>query len=576
MTIKTTKQQQQKQQQKIESSKKKKIQQEEIIQQEEEVEDEVEEEEVEDENDEEVEEDEEEEEQEEVENEEDEEDEEVEEEEIEEIEEVEEKPKSFGDLKLQPWLVNSCKILGFKQPSNIQYNTIPKVLEGRDILASAKTGSGKTAAFAIPILSLLSEDPYGVFAVVLTPTRELAVQIGEQFKAIGSAMNVNCAVVIGGIDSVAQSLVLDKRPHIIVATPGRLASHLSNGLKIALKFCKFLVLDEADRILCEDFELEIEKIVEHLPPIENRQTLLYSATMTNNLKKLQLVPMKDPFVFEDNSKYDTVDTLKQHYIYMPALAKDCHLVYLLKSFPQSSCIIFVNNCRTVEAVKGMLNKLDIKTVSLHSFLDQKGRLRALKQFKSGFVKVLIATDVASRGLDIPDVQIVINYKLSNSSKDYIHRVGRTARFGRTGKAISFVTPHDVDLVKNVETAIGKQLELYPTEDDEVYRHLNEASTARKMVEIYLDEVEFGVKEKERREERNEEQKQIMSDRAKNINNQKNQKRSNDQMKSTDNQKVKNNNNTNNNNNTKQPTTTTTLKNVKEGGFSLFKRKKTKE
>eukprot|EP01133_Synstelium_polycarpum_P015447 gene15447-18325_t len=280
--------------------------------------------------------------------------------------------KKFEDLGVAQWLQSSCKQLGFKAPSNIQYNTIPKILEGRDILASAKTGSGKTAAFALPILSLLSEDPYGVFAIVLTPTRELAVQIGEQFSA------------------------LEKRPHIIVATPGRLAAHLSNGLKVALQFCRFLVLDEADRMLSEDFELEIQKIVEHLPAPEKRQTLLYSATMTNNIKKLGLVPLRNPYIFEDNQKYDTVDTLKQEYIYMPAQSKDCHLVYLLKKHEKASVIVFINNCRSVEAVKGMLCKLEIPSVSLHSFLGQKERLLALKQFKSGKIRVLIATDVASR------------------------------------------------------------------------------------------------------------------------------------------------------------------------------------
>ncbi|GAM22654.1 hypothetical protein SAMD00019534_058290, partial [Acytostelium subglobosum LB1] len=415
--------------------------------------------------------------------------------------------RRFEDLHLAPWLLSSCKQLGFKAPSNIQYNTIPKILEGRDILASAKTGQGKTAAFALPILSKLSEDPYGVFAIVLTPTRELAVQIGEQFNALGSAININCCVVIGGIDNVSQSLILEKRPHIIVATPGRLAAHLTNGLKISLQFCRFLVLDEADRMLGADFELEVQKIAEHLP--KDIQVMLYSATMTNNEKKLGIIELKNPFTYEDNSKYDTVDTLKQEYIFMPAQAKDCYLVYLLKKHERSSVIVFVNNCRTVESVKGMLNKLDIKTVSLHSFLSQKDRLNALKQFKSGKIRVLVATDVASRGLDIPDVQIVVNYKLSNSSKDYIHRVGRTARFGRSGRAISFVTPHDVELVQNVEKAIGKQMELYQTNDDEVFRHLNEASTARKMVEIFLDEIEFGVKEKERRDERNEIQKELL-------------------------------------------------------------------
>ncbi|EGC33549.1 hypothetical protein DICPUDRAFT_154383 [Dictyostelium purpureum] len=496
--------------------------------------------------------------------------------------------KFFESLGLAPWLIRSCKQLNFKNPSNIQYNTIPEIINGRDIIASAKTGSGKTASFAIPILNLLSEDPYGVFAVVLTPTRELAVQIAEQFSAIGAPMNVQVSTVIGGIDTVKQALILDKRPHIIVATPGRLASHLTNGLKIALKFCKFLVLDEADRLLGEDFELEIASILEYLPPPTQRQTLLFSATMTNNLKKLESISLNSPFIFEDNSKYDTVDTLKQEYIYMPAQAKDCYLVYLLKKHIGQSVIVFINNCYSVEAVKGMLNKLDIPAVSLHSFLDQKARLSALKVFKSGKVKVLIATDVASRGLDIPDVEMVINYKLSNSSKDYIHRVGRTARFGKSGRAISFITPHDVQLIKNIELVIKKELELYKTDDDEVFRHLKESSTARKIVEVHLDEIEFGVKQKERRAERNELQKQIKDDQELNNNNKNNDKKENENSSIKNNKKntkekviekekkpesskvneknnikkrkeVENTNNSNNNN--------------EDDGISLFKKKK---
>ncbi|EFA79607.1 hypothetical protein PPL_07466 [Heterostelium album PN500] len=211
--------------------------------------------------------------------------------------------RRFDDLGLAPWLLDSCKELGFEAPTSVQYNTIPAILSGDDVLASAKTGQGKTAAFALPILSALSENRYGVFAVVLTPTRELAVQIAEQIRTLGNAINVDCRVVIAGvaIEDALQSLTVDnddKRPHIIVATPGRLSDNLNDTMKQALQHCRFLVLDEADHLLAYGFEFEVKRIIEHLPP--KIQTLLFSSTLTTMNKKLELFQLKNPYIFEDN------------------------------------------------------------------------------------------------------------------------------------------------------------------------------------------------------------------------------------------------------------------------------------
>uniref|UniRef100_A0A4X1V7A1 RNA helicase n=2 Tax=Sus scrofa TaxID=9823 RepID=A0A4X1V7A1_PIG len=359
----------------------------------------------------------------------------------------EEETKTFKDLGVTDVLCEACDQLGWTKPTKIQIEAIPLALQGRDIIGLAETGSGKTGAFALPILNALLETPQRLFALVLTPTRELAFQISEQFEALGSSIGVQCAVIVGGIDSMSQSLALAKKPHIVIATPGRLIDHLENTKGFNLRALKYLVMDEADRILNMDFETEVDKILKVIP--RDRKTFLFSATMTKKVQKLQRAALKNPVKCAVSSKYQTVEKLQQYYLFIPSKFKS-------------------------------------------------KRLGSLNKFKAKARSILLATDVASRGLDIPHVDVVVNFDIPTHSKDYIHRVGRTARAGRSGKAITFVTQYDVELFQRIEHLIGKKLPVFPTQDDEVMMLTERVTEAQRFARMELRE--HGEKKKRSRED----------------------------------------------------------------------------
>ncbi|KAK0210634.1 P-loop containing nucleoside triphosphate hydrolase protein [Desarmillaria ectypa] len=372
---------------------------------------------------------------------------------------------SFKSLGLIDPLLQAVEQMKFTTPTAIQVQALPPALEGRDIIGVAATGSGKTAAFALPILQKLWDDPKGLFACVIAPTRELAFQISEQFEALGSAMGARCAVLIGGVDTISQSVALAKRPHIIVVTPGRLSYHLENTKGFNLRSLKYLVLDEADRLLDMDFGPVIDKILRVIP--KERTTYLFSATMTTKVEKLQRASLQNPVRVEASSKYQTVSTLLQYYCLMPLKDKDTYLISLANSQSQNSMIVFTRTVHDAARVSIILRTLGFPAVPLHGKLTQSQRLGALGKFKSGGRSILVATDVASRGLDIPSVDIVINFDIPTHSKDYIHRVGRTARAGRAGKAITLVTQYDVELLQRIEQVIGTKMDLWPTDAEEI-------------------------------------------------------------------------------------------------------------
>ncbi|KAK0197228.1 P-loop containing nucleoside triphosphate hydrolase protein [Armillaria mellea] len=380
-------------------------------------------------------------------------------------EEAETSNASFKSLGLIDPLLQAVEQMKFTMPTAIQVQALPPALEGRDIIGVAATGSGKTAAFALPILQKLWDDPKGLFACVIAPTRELAFQISEQFEALGSAMGARCAVLIGGVDTISQSVALAKRPHIIVATPGRLSYHLENTKGFNLRSLKYLVLDEADRLLDMDFGPAIDKILRVIP--KERTTYLFSATMTTKVEKLQRASLQNPVRVEASSKYQTVSTLLQYYCLMPLKDKDTYLISLANSQSQNSMIVFTRTVHDAARVSIILRTLGFPAVPLHGKLTQSQRLGALGKFKSGGRSILVATDVASRGLDIPSVDIVINFDIPTHSKDYIHRVGRTARAGRAGKAITLVTQYDVELLQRIEQVIGTKMDLWPTDAEEI-------------------------------------------------------------------------------------------------------------
>ncbi|ODV94751.1 hypothetical protein PACTADRAFT_85966 [Pachysolen tannophilus NRRL Y-2460] len=414
--------------------------------------------------------------------------------------------ESFKELKLVPELLESCEQMNFTKPTPIQAEAIPHALEGHDIIGLAQTGSGKTAAFAIPILQALwyAQTPY--FACVLAPTRELAYQIRETFDALGSNMGLRCVTIVGGMDMMDQARDLMRKPHVIVATPGRLMDHLEHTKGFSLRALKYLVMDEADRLLDMDFGPALDKILKIIP--KERITYLFSATMTSKIEKLQRASLHNPVRVAVSDKYSTVDTLIQSLMVVPDGYKNTFLIYLLNEYVGKSMIIFTRTCAHTQRTALLARILGFSAIPLHGQLSQSQRLGALNKFKSGERQILVATDVAARGLDIPDVDIVINYDIPTDSKAYIHRVGRTARAGKSGKSISLVTQYDLELILRIENVIGTKLPKdVPDKDiilslhDSVDKAFSEA--VRQTKEFHDNRKENGRDRRHRNTDRNE-------------------------------------------------------------------------
>ncbi|KAG0497581.1 hypothetical protein HPP92_002272 [Vanilla planifolia] len=406
--------------------------------------------------------------------------------------------RTFKSLGVCDQLLEACENMGWKTPSKIQAEAIPHALEGRDVIGLAQTGSGKTGAFALPIIQALLDNPQPFFACILSPTRfvdyitsctvflkELAIQISQQFEALGSAIGLKCSVLVGGIDMMAQAVSLAKRPHIVVGTPGRLLDHLSNTKGFSLRMLKYLVLDEADRLLNMDFEKAIDDILKAIP--RDRRTYLFSATMTKKVGKLQRACLKNPVKIEASSKYSTVDTLKQQFRLVPAKYKDCYLVYILTAMSGSTSMVFTRTCDSTRLLALLLRNLGLKAIPISGQMSQTKRLGALNKFKAGSCNILLCTDVASRGLDIPSVDLVINYDIPSNSKDYIHRVGRTARAGRSGLAIALVNQYEVEWYLQIEQLIGKKLPEFQSEEAEVLLLLERVSDAKRIAQMKMKE-----------------------------------------------------------------------------------------
>ncbi|XP_078279996.1 putative ATP-dependent RNA helicase DDX49 isoform X2 [Rhinoraja longicauda] len=372
--------------------------------------------------------------------------------------------------------------------------------QSQDCLGCAKTGSGKTAAFVLPILQKLSEDPYGIFCLVLAPTRELAYQIAEQFRVLGKPLSLKDCVVVGGMDMVKQAVELARKPHVVIATPGRLADHLRSSATFSLKKIKFLVLDEADRLLeqgCTDFTQDLEVILRAVPA--QRQTLLFSATLTDTLQQLKAIAMNSPFFWEatNESQVRTVAELEQRYLLMPERVKEAYLVNIVQKFHDEhedwSMIIFTSTCKMCQILTMMLRKFNFQCGALHSMMKQRDRFSTLSKFKSSIFKILVATDVASRGLDIPTVHVVINHNTPGLPKIYIHRVGRTARAGRNGISITLVTQYDIHLVHAIEEEIKTKLQEFSVVEDEVLKILTHVNVTRRQCESELESTDFDEK-----------------------------------------------------------------------------------
>lgn len=384
---------------------------------------------------------------------------------------------TFSALKVRPWLVQSLANMAIKRPTGIQKGCIPEILKGRDCIGGSRTGSGKTVAFAVPILQKWSEDPSAIFGVVLTPTRELALQIYEQFRAIAAPQSLKVILITGGSDMRPQAIALGQRPHIIIATPGRLADHIRTSGEdtiCGLRRVRYIVLDEADRLLHASgpgsMLPDVEECLSVLPPPTERQTLLFTATMTPEVRALQHMPQKPGkqpvFVCEVDTQMLAIPaTLSQKHIQIPVTHKEhyLHVFLLTEANAGKTVIIFCNRTSTADFLHHMLRLLEHRVTSLHSKLPQRQRIDNLARFRASAARILIATDVAARGLDIPEVSLVVNYDIPRDPDDYIHRVGRTARAGRKGEAVTLVGQRDVELVLAIEKRVGREMEAWSEE-----------------------------------------------------------------------------------------------------------------
>jgi superfamily II DNA/RNA helicase len=353
---------------------------------------------------------------------------------------------SFSEYLLSDNLNKSLRDLRFNKPTEIQSKTIPLGIEGSDILASAETGSGKTASYLIPLINKISKEGK-VSGLILTPTRELAQQVSEVCNSLlGYKSNINLALIVGGASMQNQLVQLKKRPKIIIGTPGRI-NDLLEKKSLILKYFNYFVLDEADRMLDMGFQDQVEKIIQYLPI--KRQSLLFSATLPKEIIKLSSKYLKNPVRVNVKENKVIKTQIKQKVLNTKTEMKYDQLVDEI-SLRKGSILIFVRTKYSTEKLKKRLKKDTVKSLALHGDLRQNKRSRILKDFRDDKFRILIATDIASRGLDVPHIEHVINYDLPQVPEDFIHRIGRTARAGSVGEAVSFVTPNDKRMWKSIE------------------------------------------------------------------------------------------------------------------------------
>lgn len=355
-------------------------------------------------------------------------------------------------------LLKAVEKKGYTQPSPIQEKAIPHILQKKDVLASAQTGTGKTAGFVLPILQNLSEREIQgkrpIRALVLTPTRELAAQILEETRAYSEFCNLYSAVIFGGVNQNPQVNKLRRGVDILVATPGRLLDLESQG-ELSLAKVEVLVLDEADRMLDMGFARDINRIMALLP--KRRQNLLFSATFSKEIKRLASTILYNPIMVEATPENSTADTVAQRVIKVDKGSKANLLVKLISEGNWSQVLVFTRTKHGANRLSQKLDRKKISSAAIHGNKSQGARTKALAGFKEGSVRVLVATDIAARGLDIPLLPHVINYELPNIPEDYVHRIGRTGRAGASGEALSLVSVDEYDYLKGIEKLLGRKL-----------------------------------------------------------------------------------------------------------------------
>ncbi|MBS1549146.1 MAG: DEAD/DEAH box helicase [Bacteroidetes bacterium] len=364
---------------------------------------------------------------------------------------------SFKTLALIEPIAKAIEEQGYQSPTPIQEKAIPEILKGRDFLGCAQTGTGKTAAFSIPILQNLSEKKERnrhIKALILTPTRELAIQIEENIQAYGKYLSLRHLVVFGGVKQGNQERALRQGVDILVATPGRLLDFVSQGI-VSLKNLEIFVLDEADRMLDMGFVHDVKRIIKLLP--SKRQTLFFSATMPKEIQQLASTILNNPVQVEVAPVSSTADTIKQSVYFVDKEDKLDLLTHILQNSIAESVLVFARTKHGADKISKKLFKSGISSEAIHGNKSQNARQNALINFKTGKTRVLVATDIAARGIDIDELKYVINFELSDVSETYVHRIGRTGRAGAEGVSISFVDGLDLINLKNTEKLIAKKI-----------------------------------------------------------------------------------------------------------------------
>ncbi len=377
---------------------------------------------------------------------------------------------SFSSLNLSRQILSNLRNEGYDEPTPIQSQAIPPLLEGRDLLGCAQTGTGKTAAFALPILERIMAThsrprPRSVRNLVLAPTRELAAQIDSSFGAYGRGVAFSHVCIYGGVSKAAQIHALSRGTDVLVATPGRLLD-LHNEHRLFLDSVETVVLDEADRMLDMGFVRDIRRIVALLP--QKRQTLLFSATMPASIAELARSIQKDPVRVSVAPEKTTADNVAQSVMFVEKTEKRALLSSLLRRSPVGRVLVFTRTKHGADRLAKSLTGNGIAADAIHANKSQNARLRTLEGFRRGAVKVLVATDLASRGIDVDGITHVFNYELPNEAETYVHRIGRTARAGASGKAVSLCAPEERNLLKAIEKLVGGRIPVESRSRDAAY------------------------------------------------------------------------------------------------------------
>lgn len=371
---------------------------------------------------------------------------------------------TFSELKLIKPLITALDKKGYTEPTPIQEQSIPSILEGKDIFGCAQTGTGKTAAFALPILQLLSikkqaNPTNDIKALILAPTRELALQISDNFKEYASNLNISHTTIFGGVSQVNQTKDLKRGVDVLIATPGRLLDLMNQGY-VKLNNIQFFVLDEADRMLDMGFINDIKKVIAKLPA--KKQTLFFSATAAPDIMKLANTLLKDPVKVSVTPVSSTATLVTQSVYYVEKDKKRSLLKFVLNNGKIDHALVFTRTKRGADRVAKDLNSSGIKAEAIHGDKSQGARERALKGFKDRSIRILVATDIASRGIDVDKLSHVINYEIPEQAETYVHRIGRTGRAGSTGIALSFCTQDELSYLKDITKLIKKTIDVVST------------------------------------------------------------------------------------------------------------------